>query len=182
MKKVLVPIAPGFEEIETITIVDILRRAGARVILAGTVGGVLEGSRGIKIVPDELLDSVMQDNFELICLPGGQPGTDNLKKDIRIEILLKKMFEQDKLIGAICAAPTILKKTSILENKFITSHPSVESVFKTENYLFDRVVVDGNLITSQSPGTAMEFALKLVEILFGSNRLKKLNEGILARI
>ena len=182
MKKVLVPIAPGFEEIETITIVDILRRAGARVILAGTVRGVLEGSRGVKIVPDELLDSVMEDNFELICLPGGQPGTDNLKNDVRIGSLLKRMFKEDKLIGAICAAPIILKKNNILENKFITSHPSVESVFKTENYLCERVVVDGNLITSQSPGTAMEFALKLVEILFGSNRLKKVNDGILARI
>ena len=84
MKKVLVPIAPGFEEIETITVVDILRRAGARVIMAGTVLGVVEGSRGINIKPDELLDSVMEDNFELICLPGGQPGTDNLKKDIRL--------------------------------------------------------------------------------------------------
>jgi len=182
MKKVLVPIAPGFEEIETITVVDILRRAGARVVMAGTVGGVLEGSRGIKIEPDELLDSIMEDDFELICLPGGQPGTDNLKKDIRIENLLKRMLKQDKLIAAICAAPIILKKASILENQFITCHPSVQSEFKSENYLFDRVVVDGNLITSQSPGTAMEFALKLVEILFGSNRLKKVNQGILARI
>ena len=182
MKKVLVPIAPGFEEIETITVVDILRRAGARVVMAGTVGGVLEGSRGIKIEPDELLDSIMEDDFELICLPGGQPGTDNLKKDIRIENLLKKMLKQDKLIAAICAAPIILKKANILENQFITCHPSVQSEFKSENYLFDRVVVDGNLITSQSPGTAMEFALKLVEILFGSNRLKKVNQGILAQI
>ena len=115
-------------------------------------------------------------------MPGGQPGTNNLQKDIRIEILLKKMFKQGKLIAAICAAPIILKKNNILENKFITSHPSVESVFKTENYLCERVVVDGNLITSQSPGTAMEFALKLVEILFGSNRVKKVNQGILARM
>ena len=81
MKKVLVPIAPGFEEIETITIVDILRRAGARVTLAGTQEGMLEGSRGIKIEPDALLDSVIDLDFDLICLPGGQPGTDNLKKD-----------------------------------------------------------------------------------------------------
>ena len=182
MKKVLVPIAPGFEEIETITVVDILRRAGARVIMAGTVEGVLKGSRGIKIEPDALLETVIKDDFELICLPGGQPGTDNLKKDARIENLLKRMLKQDKLIAAICAAPILLKKANILKNQLITCHPSVQSEFKTENYLFERVVVDGNLITSQSPGTAMEFALKLVEILFGSNRLKIINDGILARI
>ena len=182
MKKVLVPIAPGFEEIETITVVDILRRAGARVIMAGTIEGVLEGSRGIKIEPDKLLDSVMEEEFELICLPGGQPGTDNLKKDPRIKNLLKKMLKQDKLIAAICAAPIILKKANILENQFITSHPSVRSEFNTEYYLSERVVVDGKLITSQSPGTSMEFALKLVEILFDSNRLKKVNNGVLARI
>lgn len=182
MKKVLVPIAPGFEEIETITVVDVLRRAGARVTMAGTIEGLLEGSRGIKIEPDVLLDSVIEDNFELICLPGGQPGSNNLKKDVRIESLLKKMFKQGKLIAAICAAPVILKKTNILGNQFITCHPSVQSEFKPENYLSDRVVVDGKFITSQSPGTAMEFAMKLVEILFDSNRLKKINDGILAQI
>ena len=100
MKKVLVPIAPGFEEIETITIVDVLRRAGARVILAGTVGGILEGSRRIKIEPDESLDSVMENDFDLICLPGGQPGTDNLKKDTRIKILLQRMHKEEKLISS----------------------------------------------------------------------------------
>ncbi|MBC8285051.1 MAG: DJ-1/PfpI family protein [Nitrospinae bacterium] len=182
MKKVLVPIAPGFEEIETITIVDILRRAGARVTLAGTQEGMLEGSRGIKIEPDALLDSVIDLDFDLICLPGGQPGTDNLKKDARIETLLKRMVKQDKLIATICAAPTILKKAGILENHSMTCHPSVQNEFNSDNYLADRVVVDGNVITSQSPGTAMEFALKLVEILFGSERLKKVNDGVLARI
>ena len=182
MKKVLVPIAPGFEEIETITVVDILRRAGARVTMAATVRGLLEGSRGIKIEPDTLLDYVMDEDFELICLPGGQPGTDNLKKDVRIKILLNKMLKQEKLIAAICAAPIVLKKADILENQLLTCHPSVQSEFNSHNYLSDRVVVDGNLITSQSPGTAMEFALKLVEILFDSNRLKNVNDGVLARI
>ena len=182
MKKILVPIAPGFEEIETITVVDILRRAGAKVVMAGTVGGILEGSRGIRIEPDELLDSILEEDFELICLPGGQPGTDNLKKDVRIKNLLTKMLIQDKLIAAICAAPIILKKANILKTQSITCHPSVKDEFNANNYLSKRVVVDGKLITSQSPGTAMEFALKLVEILFDSNRLKNVNDGVLARI
>ena len=82
MKKILVVIAPGFEEIETITVVDILRRAGARVTLAGTVPGILKGSRNIKLEPDEILDNIGAKEFDMICFPGGQPGTDNLKKDM----------------------------------------------------------------------------------------------------
>ena len=180
MKKVLVTIAPGFEEIETITVVDILRRAGARVTLAGTVPGILKGSRGIKLEPDEILDKLGEKEFDLICLPGGQPGTDNLKKDTRIEKILKRMQNQDKYIAAICAAPTILKKAGILKNKSMTCHPSLSSDF--DCYVKDRVVVDEKVITSQSPGTVMEFSLKLVEILFGADRLKKVNDGVLARI
>ena len=180
MKKILVTLAPGFEEIETITVVDILRRAGARVTLAATVTGVLEGSRGIKVSPDALLEAVMDKEFDLICLPGGQPGTDNLNKDPRIEQLLQKMQSQGKYIAAICAAPTVLQKSGILKDKSMTCHPSVQSQFKS--YLDDRVVIDRKVITSQSPGTAMEFALKLVEILFGVERMEKVNAGVLARI
>ena len=180
MKRVLVVIAPGFEEIETITIVDILRRAGARVTLGATVKGILKGSRGIKIEPDDLLDNVLGKDFDLICLPGGQPGTDNLKNDVRIENILKRMQQDEKFIAAICAAPTVLQKVGILKDKKYTCHPSIKSNF--DSYIQDRVVVDGKIITSQSPGTAMEFSLKLVEILFGLERLKKVNDGVLARI
>ena len=179
MKTVLVTIAPGFEEIETITVVNILRRAGARVTLAGTVPGILKGSRNIKLEPDEILDNIGEKEFDLIFLPGGQSCTDNLKKDKRIEKILKRMQNQDKYIAAICAAPTVLKKAGILKGKSITSHPSFQSEF--DCYLKDRVVVDEKLITSQGPGTAMEFSLKLVEILFGADRLKKVNDGVLAR-
>ncbi len=180
MKTVLVAIAPGFEEIETITAVDILRRAGARVTLAGTVPGILKGSRNTRLEPDELLDNIGEKEFDLIFLPGGQPGTDNLKKDARIEKILRRMQNQDKYISAICAAPTVLKKAGILKDKSMTCHPSVKSGF--DHYVNNRVVVDEKVITSQSPGTAMEFSLKLVEILFGVDRLKKVNEGVLARI
>jgi protein deglycase len=180
MKTVLVTLAPGFEEIETITVVDILRRAGARVTLAATVPGVLEGSRCIKVTPDAMLEAVMENEFDLICLPGGQPGTDNLNNDPRIEELLQKMQSQGKFIAAICAAPTVLQKSGILKDKSMTCHPSVQSQF--DAYIDERVVIDGKVVTSQSPGTAMEFALKLVELLFGIDRMKKVNAGVLARI
>jgi protein deglycase len=178
MKKVLVTLAPGFEEIETITVVDILRRAGAKVTIAATVPGVIEGSRSIKIAPDDMLETIMEKEFDLIFLPGGQPGTENLKNDLRVVKLLQKMQDQEKYISAICAAPTILQKAGIVNNRSITCHPSVKSQFDT--YIDDRVVIDGKLVTSQSPGTAMELALKLVEILLGVDRMKKVNAGVLA--
>jgi protein deglycase len=180
MKKVLVTLAPGFEEIETITVVDILRRAGTRVTLAATVPGLIEGSRGIKIAPDNMLETVMDKEFDLIFLPGGQPGTDNLKNDLRIVKLLHKMQNQGKYISAICASPTILQKAGIIKNRSITCHPSLKSQF--DAYTDDRVVIHGKLITSQSPGTAMELAMKLVEVLYGMDRMKKVNAGVLARV
>ncbi|PIP71941.1 MAG: DJ-1 family protein [Nitrospinae bacterium CG22_combo_CG10-13_8_21_14_all_47_10] len=182
MKTVLVLLAPGFEEIETITVVDILRRAGARVTLAGTQEGPLEGSRGISVLPDEQLDKVLKIDFDLIVLPGGQPGTNNLKDDPRVLQLLKKMDGLKKNIAAICAAPLVLNKAGILKDRCVTSHPSVQKDMQGIQYSEDRVVVDGHIITSKSPGTAMEFSLKLVEILFGRERRDVVNQGVLAKI
>ena len=98
MKKVLIPLAPGFEEIETITLVDILRRSGARVSIAGTNLGPIKGSRGVKLVVDESLDDIDIDDLDLIVLPGGQPGTDNLKKDKRIKSILNKMHTSNNIL------------------------------------------------------------------------------------
>lgn len=182
MKTVVVLLAPGFEEIETITVVDILRRAGARVTLAGTEEGPLKGSRGIYVLPDEQLDNILEKEFDLIVLPGGQPGTDNLRRDNRVIQLLKKMDGLRKYIAAICAAPLILKDAGILEDRSITSHPSIQKDLGGISYKEDRIVVDGHIVTSKSPGTAMEFSLKLVEILFGEERRDVVNQGVLAKI
>lgn len=182
MKKVLVTLAPGFEEIETVTVVDILRRAGARVTVAATEKGPIQGSRGIQIVPDTLLETVDENDFDLVILPGGQPGTDNLKKSHRVTAILKKMYDDRKPIAAICAAPLVLDAAGILKNKTVTSHPSVKEQLKGTLYTEDRVAVDGNIITSRSPGTAMEFALKLIEILFDRERVQVVNDGVMARI
>ena len=182
MKQVLVILAPGFEEIETVTVVDILRRAGARVTLAGTENGTLQGSRGINLAPDSRLDEVNVDEFDLVVLPGGQPGTTNLQNDGRVKAILLKMNQNDKKIAAICAAPIVLQSVGLLENKTITSHPSVKEEFKDIQYSENRVVVDGNIITSQSPGTAMEFAMKLIEILFNTDRMETVNKGVIAKL
>ena len=182
MTTVLVLLAPGFEEIETITVVDILRRAGAKVTLAGTEEGPLKGSRGIEVMPDDLLNNVLEVDFDLLVLPGGQPGTDNLLKDVRVSQLLKKMDGLAKNIAAICAAPLVLQKAGILNNRCVTSHPSIQSDLGEISYSNDRVVVDGHIITNKSPGTAMEFSLKLVEILFGRERMDVVNKGVLPKL
>ena len=182
MKKVLVPLAPGFEEIETITVVDILRRAGARVTLAGTEKGPIEGSRGVNILPDALITEIQQETFDLIVLPGGQPGTTNLQKNENVKTLLQEMHGAGKNIAAICAAPLALQSAGILKEKQITSHPSVQNQLQNIQYSDDRVVVDGNIVTSRSPGTAMEFAFQLVEILFGKERRDTVNQGVMARL
>ena len=182
MKRVLIPIAPGFEEIETITVVDILRRSGAMVLMAGLIVGPIEGSRGVKVIPDESLDKINTDSLDLMVLPGGKPGTDNLIKDQRITKLLKEMKDKGKWIGAICAAPIVLEVNGLLNNRKRTSHPSVKQSLSGNLYSEERVVVDGNIVTSQGPGTAMEFSLKLVEILFGKNRAKTVNKAVLAKI
>jgi 4-methyl-5(b-hydroxyethyl)-thiazole monophosphate biosynthesis len=182
MKKVLVTLAPGFEEIETITVVDILRRAGARVFLAATQTGPVEGSRGVSVLPDGLLEGVNPDEYDLVVLPGGMPGTANLQKDPRVLDIIARMHDRKLPVAAICAAPTVLQTAGILKNKKVTSHPSVRDKLTDVDYSEDRVVVDGNVITSRGPGTAMEFALKLVEILFDKERVQTVNNGVLARI
>jgi protein deglycase len=182
MINVLIPLAPGFEEIETITVVDILRRSGARVTIAGIIDGMIEGSRGVNLYADESINNINPQNFDLIVLHGGQPGTDNLKKDHRVSVLLNKMANEKKLIGAICAAPIILEENGFLNNRKRTSHPSVKGLLSGDFYLEDRVVVDNNIITSRSPGTAMEFAFKLVELLFGKDRITIVNKGVMANL
>ncbi|QPJ65908.1 MAG: DJ-1/PfpI family protein [Candidatus Nitrohelix vancouverensis] len=182
MKKVLVALAQGFEEIETITVVDILRRSGARVTLAGLSEGPVEGSRGVHVMPDCLLSAVDPVEFEMIVLPGGMPGTSNLQKDPGLLDILRQMHSGDKFIAAICAAPLVLQTAGILKGDHITSHPSVREKLNGVNYEEERVVVDGKIITSRSPGTAMEFAMKLVECLFGIDRVHIVNEGVLAKL
>ena len=181
MKKVIIPLAPGFEEIETITAVDILRRSGAKVSLAGLSAGPIEGSRGIQLFADDLLSDNFSENIDLVILPGGQPGTDNLLKDRRVGILLKEMDKKNKLIAAICAAPIILEAKGLLANIKRTSHPSVKKHLAGKFYSEERVVVDKNIITSQGPGTAMEFSLKLVEMLFGAKRVAILSKAVIAK-
>ena len=145
MKKIIMPLADGFEEIETMTIVDVLRRAGLSIIIAGLKSGELVGAHDIRVMSDQTLDDVKEESFDMIVLPGGQPGVDNLRKDPRVLDLLKKMKKSNKVIGAICAAPLALRDAGLITGVKLTSYPSVVQDLSGSHYLSSPVVVDGDL-------------------------------------
>lgn len=184
MARVLVPLAEGFEEIEAVAVIDILRRAGVEVISAGLTEGPIKGSRGVTVVPDTAVHRIQDDDFDMVVLPGGLPGTNNLRLDKRIHDIVTRIHERKGYVTAICAAPTIYAELGFLEGRRATSHPSTREQVrpKVAEYSEDRVVVDGHFITSRAPGTAIEFALKLVEVLKGKEMVKKVNEGVMARL
>lgn len=182
MKKVLIPLAQGFEEIEALAVVDILRRAGIEVILAGTTDNPIEGRNKIKVLADAPLDSVKDQDFDMIVLPGGAVGTENLKKDARVKEIIERLYKKDRFITAICAAPTVLSAIGITAGRTVTSHPTVRTKLGKEKISDERVVTDNKIITSQGPGTAIEFAFKLVEALLGKEKAAEVNKGVLARI
>jgi 4-methyl-5(b-hydroxyethyl)-thiazole monophosphate biosynthesis len=181
-KKVLVPLAPGFEEIEALAVVDILRRAGATVLLAGLGAGIVTGRSSIRVVPDVELCDVYEEEFDMVVLPGGAPGTENLKKDERVKEVVLRLFEEGKYVTAICAAPTVLGAIGLIEKKRVTCNPSVVGDMCRAEYVNERVVVEGRMITSQGPGTAIEFAFALVEALYGEELVAEINSGVLARL
>jgi len=183
MKRVLIPLAPGFEEIEAITVIDILRRADVAVTVAGTQPGPIVAARQTKHIPDCTLAEVQGEDFDMLVLPGGLPGTTQLRHDPRIRQLVHTLLARQCFVAAICAAPTVLADAGALAGHVATSHPSVraELADKAGRLSDERVVVDGLIITSQAAGMAMEFAFKLVEILCGPATAAAVNRGVLAK-
>lgn len=178
MKTVLVLFADGSEELEAITVVNIFRRAGVSVTLAGLSDGPLRGSHGVILIPDSTLDAVLHDDFDMIVLPGGQPGTNNLKADVRVLKLAQRMAQQGKYVAAICAAPSVLATAGLLDGKQATSFPGALDAFPQVAQRSTAVVEDGKLITSRGPGTAMDFALTLVERLAGKEKRQAVEAGL----
>ena len=173
-KKVLVPIAEGTEEIEAVCIIDVLRRAGAEVVVASAGEKEVTCSRGVKIVADKPLAECKTESFDLIALPGGIPGAEHLRDSSDLTGFLKKQAASGGLFGAICASPAVVLQThGLLENRKATSHPGFVDLLEPNASIESRVVLDGNCVTSQGPGTALEFALKLVEILYGREKAQE---------
>lgn len=178
--KALVFLASGFEEIETVTVVDVLRRAEVNVTVAGLTSNVIEGKHGVKVVPDKSIDEVSVEDFDAIFVPGGNPGYKNLREDPRVIEMVKNAFESNKIIAAICAGPTVLSDAGVLEGKTCTIYPGMEDELEAGGGTpkQDMVVVDGNIVTSRGPATAIPFALKLTEMLAG----KKVAEAVSKKI
>ncbi|MBF0614786.1 MAG: DJ-1/PfpI family protein [Magnetococcales bacterium] len=182
MKRVLIPLAEGCEELEAVTLIDLLRRGGVDVVTAGLdVGGPVTGSHGIVLVPDTTLDAVASESFDMMVLPGGLPGTTHLDADPRIHALLQRMDKEGKYVAAICAAPSVLANAGLLTGKRATSYPTCmpEALVPTMSYCNDPVVRDERVVTSRGPGTAMDFALTLVEILTGVENRRQVEAALL---
>lgn len=173
MKQALLPLMEGFEEVEAIAIIDILRRGQINVTIAGLDSAIIEGAHGITIIADGLLEHLLGQEFDLIVLAGGA-GTPKLLADERVLNFVKQQADMGKLVGAICASPLVLLASGILTSKKVTSHPNVKDQLEQAidvEYSEVPVVVDGNIITSRGIGTVIPFALKLLELLHGDQAI-----------
>lgn len=178
--RVLVPIANGCEEMEAVIIVDTLRRADWDVTTAGLTAGTIEASRGVKLVPDTAWDKIDPDDFDLLLLPGGFGGTMALSEHKGVQQALRDFDEKGKWIGAICAAALALNQAGILKGRRFTCYPGVEQKLPADVQPVEgNVVVDGHLITSRGPGTAFEFALKVIAECGSPNASAEVRAGLL---
>jgi 4-methyl-5(b-hydroxyethyl)-thiazole monophosphate biosynthesis len=166
--KVLIPLTDGFEETEAVSTVDVLRRAGIEVVVAGSPGTTLTGVHNVKIQADGMLKDIDHEEFDGVILVGGSPGYINLGNSQKVQEIIRDFYSKDKLIAAICAAPTILSKAGILDDRKATIYPGMEKEIPRPRP--EKVVADGNVITSQGPGTAVEFGLAITEHLVGKEK------------
>ena len=182
-KKAIVILADGFEEIEAITPIDVLRRAGVEVTVAGVSDIKVKGSRGLIVEADKKLDEAGMD-FDACVLPGGSVGAANLAASLKVKSMIKAMNQNGKMIAAICASPNaVLAPLGILKNRSVTGYPGLTENFGKETvYKEDNVVVDGNIITSRGPATALLFALTIVQELVGKETSEKVKKATLASL
>lgn len=167
MPTVLIPLAEGCEELEAVTLIDLLRRADITVVTASLGLQTITASRGVHLTADTSLENVLYDDFDMIILPGGMPGTTHLNNDPHVHAILKRLHQSKKAIAAICAAPLVLATAGLLDGKKATSYPNVlnSNDWPQITLSDDPIVIDGDILTSQGPGTAMDFALTIIEYL-----------------
>jgi 4-methyl-5(b-hydroxyethyl)-thiazole monophosphate biosynthesis len=180
MAMVLVLLAQGCEELEAVTVIDLLRRAGIDVVTAALDDQPVTGSRGTRLLADTTVDIAMHQDYDMVVLPGGLPGADNLDRDARVHELLRTMASRGKFIAAICAAPKVLAHAGLLKGRCVTAFPGVlvgaDAV--DVRVVSDAVVADGTVITSRGPGTAMDFSLHLIELLSGKTVRDRVEAGL----
>ncbi len=180
MSKVLVLLAQGCEEMEAVTVIDVLRRGGIDVVAAGLDDRPIVASRGVVLLPDTTFDLALgMGEFDMVVLPGGMGGTNALADDARVAGLLHDAAAAGKHVCAICAAPLVLARAGLLKDKAFTAYPGVvESADSGGTNTGAAVQADGRIITSRGPGTAMDFALHLVEVLAGSDTRDQVEKAL----
>ncbi len=179
MPNIAIILAEGFEELEAVAIIDVLRRAGIEVVSAGLHEGTVSSARKVKVIPDVMIDKLNSDDFDMLVLPGGLPGSDNLNADKRVGDLIRDFTNKGKVTGAICAAPYVLANSGVLEGKHVTSYPSFKEKLGNVVYEEKTVVTDGNIMTSRGPGTAICFGLAIVERFLGKEKALQIKEAML---
>ncbi len=178
-KKICVFLADGFEEIEGLTVVDLLRRAGAEVTTVSIMGDKrIHGAHKIDVMADELFENMEFDEADMLVLPGGLPGTTYLGEHEGLCRLLQKFYDEERYIAAICAAPRIFGRLGFLEGRKAVSYPTMEEELKGAEVVRKPVVTDGHVITSRGMGTAIDFALRLIEILYGKEASDQMADSI----
>ena len=172
--RVLIPVADGSEEMEVVIVADTLRRAQWHVVLAGFAAGAVTAARGVRLVPDVAWADVTTETFDMLVIPGGWEGVRALVKDERLLVTVRAFIANGKWVAAICAGPLVLQAAGVLKGRRATCHPGVAGELTQTPRLNDRVVVDNQLITSQAPGTALEFALALIRAVEGDAKAAEL--------
>lgn len=178
VRSVLIPIADGSEELEAVTLIDLLRRAGMEVTVASPQGRMVTCSRRVRLLPDCSLDEALEREYDAVVLPGGLPGADCLAADKRLRAFIQAMHNEQRIIGAICAAPKVLARAGILGGRRATSFPGVLEAEGLGPGLGQAVVRDGHILTSRGPGTAMDFALALIEALLGPSQRRDVESSL----
>lgn len=176
--KALVLIADGSEEMEIVITVDVLRRAQWDVTTASVDDTTITASRGVRLLADQSLESVDAGAYDILVIPGGMGGVERLMSEEAVLDTVRHFQGNARWIGAICAGPLVLQAAGILEGKLVTSHPSVREQLTVPRTSDNRVVVDGLLVTSQGPGTAFEFALKMIELLESTEAAQAVAAGL----
>jgi 4-methyl-5(b-hydroxyethyl)-thiazole monophosphate biosynthesis len=181
-KRAVVLLAEGFEEVEAVTPIDYLRRAGAEVTVAGVGGTTIKSSRGLRILADKSVAELGSEPWDAVVIPGGMPGAANIAADASCAGLIKKQAASQRLVAAVCAAPAVvLAPLGILSGRRFTCYPGMEKDVGGARWSDERVVVDGNVVTSRGAGTAGEWALEIIARLFGEESSRKIAKAVLIK-
>tara|TARA_B100001245_G_C22834523_1_gene401374 strand:+ start:470 stop:1018 length:549 start_codon:yes stop_codon:yes gene_type:complete len=179
MSRIGVLLAAGFEEIEAVTIIDVLRRAELEVIILGVDGRTISGAHGLQVAADQSLADTQEEDWDAIVLPGGLPGATNLRDNPEVIELIRSTHSRGGMLAAICAAPIVLGRAGVLQERRATCYPGFEEGLDGAKCSEERVVVDGNITTSRGPGTSLDFSLSLVAQLKDQQTADALREGML---